>query len=259
MRSRMNSAFVIALAMVALLVGTVVQAGTISGPVLFTDDAGSDISSSKTYTHLFDFGTPTAAVVNGVTFTPLYVEETPPVLMVSGTNFTYVSTPSVPDQGVPQFLTGRAGNTSRAGVPNGTGMYNMLNDVMYPNGYHDYQTVTLSGLTEGYTYDLRLYYRQWQTSVPRNINLEFDEDGAGPLGSSVVINEDGLAGARYLSYAYTATSLGTLTVKLTPLPEHSWNMYGLSNEQVAVPEPATLTLIGMGLLSLLAYAWRKRK
>jgi len=64
------------------------------------------------------------------------------------------------------------------------------------------------------------------------------------------------AGWQQFSYSFTPNSDTTATLTFS-----NSNMYGcIDNVSVsAIPEPSTIILLGVGLFSLLAYAWRKRK
>lgn len=71
MQYRMNSVFVAVLAVLTLLMCATAQANSIS-VVDFRNDAESDISIDKIYTHKIDGGNQGAAVINGVTFDEVY-------------------------------------------------------------------------------------------------------------------------------------------------------------------------------------------
>lgn len=262
MQYRIKSVSLVVLAVLALLVGATAQAGTIS-IVDFTNDATSGISDAKSYTHTIDPGDQTAATVNGVVFdqvpSPGYTPEFPsgvPFIDVPALNYRHETA-----GGVLHNLSG--GTTGVTG-----GVNDLMNDLIYNHGsmVGKDQTITLSGLTAGVTYDMRLYYRPWTAGDTMRVNnITCDEDGAGPLGSSQFVGEDDGDGtfASYFSYVYTAGSEGKLVISITPNPAsgaHSWHTHGLTNEVVSeIPEPGTLALLTCGLVGLLAYAWRKRK
>ena len=236
----------LALTIVTMIVSTG-TAGTLVGPVTFTDDATAEISSLKTYTHLIDLGSDSkAAVVNGVAFDNVNT---------TGANATLGFTLSAAT-----FTSGFEANT---GVPSDSGMHTLLSDF----GYTDPYSITLSSassgaeLVEGETYELRLYYRPYSTTSdgPRLVEITFDEDGAGVLGSSIVLDEDEdnylydeadrIVEARYIAYRYTATS-SPLVVTFNRQDTRSWHLYGLSNELVTVPEPSICSMLIAGLLGL---------
>lgn len=152
-------------------------------------------------------------------------------------------------------------------MPDTDGAFDLMYDGLYGHGDSlGPHTITLSGLTEDVTYDVRLYSRPYVVGDPNRTSiLTFDEDGVGGNQASITISQDNYDGsyAQYVSYVYTADSSGELVIKLSPnpgLPAYGWFMYGLTNEVVgAVPEPGTLALLATGLIGLLAYAWRKLK
>ena len=256
---------VVAFSAIAFTAGAVVNADVIQiTPSLteFTDDAGSGISATKTYTHLLDFGPPgTAATVNTVQFDKAGQKD---VLSFSGTTtqgYGYLC--EVDDLGSYQWNYA-GGKTAYIGVASGTGMYTLLNDMSYGHGDHTYEKYTLSGLHAGTTYDFRLYYRPWDENSTRNAEILFDY-GDGNVYKTPMINEDSMVGmppynATYLSFQYTATAAGNLIVTIQQeAVSTSWHNYGFSNEVFAVPEPSALALLACGLVGLLAYAWRKRR
>jgi hypothetical protein len=134
---------------------------------------------------------------------------------------------------------------------------------MYAGGYNSSSEIDLSKLTPGFTYLTKIYYRTWDHTSAQNITLEFDEDGAnqGVHVSSGVINESETypSVGKYISYQYTATSSPLTIAMVQSDTGASWHFYGLTNEMVSVPEPSTALLTVFGLVSLVAYAWRKRK
>ena len=251
MQYRNSYVFSVVLAVLAILACTTAQAGFIS-ITHFTDDASSGISKSKTYTHLIDAGNQGAATVNEVTFDEVYIN-----------NVTELDLPALNyKHEVPQ---GTIAYTSGSTAAATGGVNDLIKDCMYNHGSDTgggATVVTLTGLTPGYTYDARLYYRAWAVGDPRDCMVGFDEDGTDPLGSSQEVQEDAGTTASYVNYRYKATSSGELVISLTPSSadtRYGWHYYGLSNEVVAVPEPGGLALLACGLFGLLAYAWRKRK
>jgi len=191
---------------------------TNSGPyfVNYTNDAGTGVSVSKTYTHLLDFGGSSAlkAVVNGVAF-----EKT---ILATGTNsftgYAWIGAPS----GV------NAGGSSNIGVPSNQGIYNLLYDM---NLGMATGTLYLTGLTVGKHYEVRLYHRCWAAGTDRTTRLVFDPDGPGPLSDAITFNPDAVAkNDNYLGYRYVASS-NALAITIQSQRKDLYHLYGLSNEE----------------------------
>jgi hypothetical protein len=192
-----------------------------------TGDADCDIDSGRTYTHKLDFGTGSpGALINGVQFAAYN----------NGANGTLnfnraVSSGSLNDHG------GNGGHNVSGNL------VNLMTDMYYNGGNAAGGTTTwtLSGLTAGTTYDVRIYVRQWGPSANRLVTLVFDPDGPGPISDSTgQISEDdattaGMAAANdayYISYVYTAVSGQDLVITATQQNlNNSWHLYGLSNEE----------------------------
>ncbi|MCX6872730.1 MAG: Ig-like domain-containing protein [Verrucomicrobia bacterium] len=107
------------------------------------------------------------------------------------------------------------------------------------------QTLTITGLTPGQTYDARIYYREWVGPFNRSTLITFDEDGAGPLSTSVTVNQDATPEAFYLSYVFTATN-APLSVSFAGTAGNTGASFHLSgfSVQTAIPsgQPALTTL-----------------
>lgn len=212
-----------------------------------TSDADSGISSSNIYTHALDFGTGTpGALVNGVQFSAYNNAA------VGTLNFNRSSS-----SGTANDNAGNANFTATGAIGA------LLTDMIYNGGnaVNGTSTWTVSGLTTGVTYDLRIYTRQWGAGGTRNVSLNFDPDGAGPLSeSTAMINEDdattvGMAAATdayYINYRYTAAAGQNLVITATQaLTNNSWHLYGLTNQVVPVPEPTGAALSGLAALGLM--------
>jgi hypothetical protein len=117
-------------------------------------------------------------------------------------------------------------------------------------------TITIRGLTVGYTYE-----------------TDFYDIGSGSAGSQPITVRDGNLTVYTYDESYTGTGTGNgnvlrdvytatatqYTYTFTPgSPTDTIYLYGFSNRFVA-PEPSTLTLLGIGAASLLAYAWKRRR
>lgn len=206
-------------------------AGTIIPQVVITNNATSGISATNTYTHAFNMGG-SAVTINGVDF------------LAGGENGAGYTTSG--------FGSTISGNFAEFPNPGDT-VATMLNPFRFHNsGNGQTQTLTITGLTSGTIYDARIYYREWAGVFNRHTTIRFDEDGAGALGDSTVINGDATPNAHYLSYQFTATSSQNLVVSFSPAAPNVNASFHVSGFSVhVIPEPSTALLGGLGLLALL--------
>lgn len=214
-----------------------------------TNNADSGISSANTYTHKIDFASSaptTATVVNGVTFDFFGATS-------DGTlNLAYNGGGDLANNG----------SVSSSYTISET-VVGLFQGFLHQNGSNaglgKTQTMSLSGLTVGVQYDLRIYAGRWSTGVDRSSTFTFDPDGPGAISDTTVsINEDNptalglVAGdAYYINYRYTAVAGQNLVITTTinNTAGASWHYYALTNQ--VVPEPGSLVLLGLGGLLLL--------
>lgn len=179
-------------------------------------DGDSDISTSYTYTHAYNFGSAASPVINGVTFTG-----------VNGGNPSVATRFAV--AGIPTNLPDDGG----ANV--GGSSITLARSFIYGGNPG---TLTVEGLTPGQSYVLTLYAKAWDPSGNR-----IQQFVAG--GTTRVIDQDTFGrndGARNgirITYAYVADGSGTLTVTMSPrIGGNTFHFYGFSNRQ-GTPPPAT--------------------
>ena len=196
--------------------------------VTFTNDAGTGISTAKTYTHLLDFGTRTnVAVINGVSFTKVSSQNG------SANGYGWANFP-------PSAHGGSAPSTTYS-VPVGTGAYDLLYDMDYGWCWPNSATMQLTGLTPGKRYEVHLFNRTWGWGGSRTQTLTFDPDGSGPVTESITFNPDSLY-ANYLAYRYTPTS-STLNITVqSATSNQTYHLYGLSNEETSDATYAPVTV-----------------
>ena len=188
-------------------------------------DASSGISNSITYTHLVDVNTNDGgATINGVFF-----------------------------DNTGSYTLNGAGNTFQnydSPADNASGLEDLLDDFLY-NG--NPATLTLSGLTPGETYKLRLYVGGFGGSLQ---DFTFD-DTVGPTLVDDIPRDAGNGSVPgSIDYTYTL-GVGDTDLVMTVAPvdgSNTFHFYGFSNE--VVPEPSTL---GLGLLGALALVMRRRR
>ncbi|ADB18769.1 autotransporter-associated beta strand repeat protein [Pirellula staleyi DSM 6068] len=190
--------------------GTVRRTGGVIPLTNFTGDADSDISLAKTYTHKLDFNAgATVATVNGVAFD---------AGVQVGPNYTLNATAAA--AGVPTGVTPPTDGTS------------VLLEDFYYNA--NPTQVTLTGLTPGTMYEVRLYHRRWQPYTNRTQRFVFDEDGAGVASTILYHDVDASATPNYMTYRYIATgSAMTINVHLANNTSSTYHIYGLTNEVVS--------------------------
>ena len=208
--------------------------------VPITGDADSGISTDNTYTHAVDFGLDTpAALVNGVQFQTGNPDFGP----ITGTSATIgTGTSSVPNShggndGADPYLDGEA--------------YCAMEDLVEDMTYNDATSViTLTGLTPGRPYKLRLYHRVWGGTRPQDIGFDTDGIGTDITGAedTAVFFEDdatqpdpSLATATQvyaLTYDYVLSpDVTTLTVYINQTGDGTYHLYGLTNEYRGPADP----------------------
>ncbi len=212
----------------------------------FTNDATSQISSAKTYTASVDFGEVGAApTVNGVLFQKVGTTG------LGATNFAFTNILGLAAQ------SGNSGGAATAfgyTAPAGN-VAGLMNDFLYSGAAPTTRTVTLSGLTAGATYSVRVYARPWgdATNPDRTTDIT--------IGSQTFrVNEDNIATTnsairRDQAYAINLTYVATgASQSVTFAPANAaatFHFYGLTNEIAPVPEPATvLAAAGLGLAAV---------
>ena len=146
--------------------------GAVFVPV--TNDADSGISAAKTYTHAIDYGSAPAATVNGVAFT---AED-------AGAGGTFSAAGE----------SATAGNTGNIGATGS--IVQLYDDFAFSSGQAagNSETITLTGLTVGQQYDVRLYTRTWDPGDDRTVDISFNA-GAGPV-DSIAFDQDRLGNYR---------------------------------------------------------------
>ena len=214
--------------------------------VALTDDVSSGIDADKTYTHTISGGG--AASVNGVEFETMTPTLLPPNLLWDTGGLT-----------MSQVAATNNGDWDPAlGGVTGPGLLGLFGGFTYSsNGANSGagQRFTLSGLTVGQSYTLRLYVRLWDTEGSgRPIDLSFNNGGAlsvAPLledrpqimlGGAATEHE-----AYAVEYTYTAASSDLIITAEVPAgsaaPSGSYHLYGLSNEEGGAPQVPTITSI----------------
>ena len=212
-----------------------------------TTDASSGISSSKTYTHAISGGG--AATINGVSFAALTPALTP-------TNFAW-TTGTFGKNIVPPINNG-AWNPVNGGVTD-PGLQTLFGGFTYSGSGGESggsQTFTLSGLTPGKTYDVRLYTRRWgnfTTDSIRSIDLTYTNGNLSPVRPfgalmtdrpGIVLGNTNNDSAYYLNFTYTAQGselvINAKVPEGSPVASGSYHLYGLTNEEV----PAVITGVG---------------
>lgn len=207
-----------------------------------TTDESSGISPAKAYTHAISGGG--AANVNGVEFSVLDAVTTP-------ANFSWMANGFTLNAIVPTNngeWNPASGGVTEAGLQALFGGFTYSGSGAEPGRS---QTFTLSGLTPGDTYDLRLYIRPWgtvATGTPRPIDLTFINGSLEPempFGAlmvdrpGIVLNTNNIDTAFYLSYTYVADSTELVINAKVPdsaaAASGSFHMYGLTNQALTEP------------------------
>jgi autotransporter-associated beta strand protein len=205
--------------------------------VPLTSDAATGLSTSKTYSHLLDFGNQTAASINGVTFTK------------GAANGTDTGYSGFPNGNGYDYL-----NSWTNTLPPATcsGLVQLLRDMNYAGDW----TGQLTGLTPGAIYEVTLYFRAWDpppsTTERRCLYRFYSASSSQPDSAIVYASQPNSANA--IVYRYMAPSSGTLKIAVTAVSTPT-GCFGLSNERLvaaAGTPPSSGSLAVSGPLSISA-------
>lgn len=200
-------------------------------------DEDSGIDPREIYTHAIDFGSSAVAVINGVTFQNNFGAPT-------GTSAT-IGTGSTNQPST------HAGNDAADAYLNGASSAN-IEDLLEDMKYNSANTqITLTGLTPGKNYQLRLYNRSWGTTpATRAQNIGFETNGVGTtiddaeLTSSFYEDDARQAEAYFenfhqvyaFKYNYVLSpGVTQLVIYINQTATGTYHLYGLVNQERRVP------------------------
>jgi len=201
--------------------------------VPLTSDTATGLSTSKTYSHLIDFGNQSPATINGVAFIQG---------AATGTGTGYSGFPS--GNGYDNF------NAWTNALPPETcsGLRQLLRDMNYNSNW----TGQLTGLTPGAIYAITLYFRAWDappSTQERRCLYQF-YSGSSSFPDSAVVYASQPNSANAIVYRYMAPPSGILKIAVNAVATsgnvHS-GCFGLSNERLAA---ATVTPPASGFIAL---------
>jgi hypothetical protein len=203
--------------------------------VPFTTDATSGVSASNSYTHAVDFEklSPTSTVVNGVTFT---------AGDFVGSNYS---------------LTGASSGNEPGLMGSPAGFNKVFSQYLYNS--NSGESLHLSGLTVGVTYDLRLYSNGSKFTGSSELRYSVALfNGSASLPPEVnplqYKPQEGDVGHHYFECEYTAKADNvTLNFNRVTTSTGQYLLSGFSNQIVvpaATPEPASLVLVGIASMML---------
>ncbi len=214
--------------------------------VVLTDDASSGIDAANTYTHAVSGGG--AATVNGVSFETMTPAVIPANITWDTGGFTMNEVAAINNG---DWLPANGGVT-------GPGLLDLFGGFTYSGdgaNSGSAQTYTLTGLTAGQSYTLRLYVRLWDTEGSgRPLDLSFDNGGqitrapiledrpAAVLGGAALGHE-----AYAIEFRYVAAGSDLIIHAPIPagglVPSGSYHLYGLTNEESgAAPAPVVTAI-----------------
>jgi hypothetical protein len=134
-----------------------------------------------------------------------------------------------------------------------------------------YQNVTSSTLVAGHTYELS-FLASLLNEDPAGDHLAANQTLTAQVRNDAgytTLNEikPRLVQDVWNSYNFQftpTTDVPNFTVRFlnpTTFAEYGWSSFGLDSVSLheVVPEPSAMVLVSMGMLSLLAYAWRKQR
>ena len=201
---------------------SVINAGTITTEA-WTDDVSSQVSGSKYYTHIVDFGNNTSSPsYDGVDF----VEIDGP----SGNGFSMVSDGGF--GGVGGQTSNLADNFSKQ----------LVEDMIYP--YNGNTVLTLYNLTPGAQYRLTLYSMGWEDGTRQSRIYGDDIDVPSSDDAEYLVNQDEFGGknGQLTHYDYEAPSSGILNLTVEVTAGGGWHYYAFSNEAITgiITEPWSL-------------------
>nr|MBP7637848.1 autotransporter-associated beta strand repeat-containing protein [Kiritimatiellia bacterium] len=209
--------------------------------VPLTSDAATGLSTSKTYSHLIDFGNQSPATINGVAFIQG---------AANGTGTGYSGFPNG------NWYDGFNSWTNTLPPETCSGLRQLLRDMNYAGNW----TGQLTGLTPGAIYEVTLYFRAWDappSTQERRCLYQFYSTSAS-LADTAIVYASQPNSANALVYRYMAPASGTLKIAVSAVAT-SGNVqsgcFGLSNERLAASAgtlPASGSLALSGPLSISA-------
>ncbi len=199
--------------------------------IWLSDDASAGITNDGTrvFTHLIDFGNQgpaNAAFINGLRFTK--------------TNSTSGAVTGTDSQlyrfsGFPPVFNGATWNNWTNPIPAAaTGLRALLYDMSYSGASFNF---TLSNLTAGATYELRLFNRSWDgfpNTTQRTQTLSFISDPDDPTPPTFTFDQNNLpANVLVVRYVPTGDTLTVRSLTASGTSNPYQGVFGLSNEKIA--------------------------